>query len=265
MSGSAGSPARAVWSGGDYRRIATLVAGLSERLVDTLDLRYGEELLDVASGTGSLGIAAARRGAEVTISDIVPELLAHAGERAAVEGVRLRSQPADAESLPFDDASFDVTASCIGVMFAPGQEAAAAEMVRVTRPGGRIGLVSWVAEGFLGELFALMGRYVPPPEGTKPAARWGSGRGLRDLFGDRVAWDHVDKGDWRLLFPSATAFADHFAQHYGPTVAALARLDEAEGARLREDLADLARRHDVARSDTIAFDQRYLLSVGTVI
>jgi SAM-dependent methyltransferase len=262
--GAAPSPAQVVWSSGDYRRIASLVAGLSERLADELDLRHGERVLDVATGTGSLAIAVARQGAVTTGIDIAPNLLEHAAQRADVEGLDIAFQWGDAHALPVEDDAYDVTASAIGVMFAPDQAAAAAELVRVTRPGGRIGLVCWTPDGFLGELVRTMGAHVPPPPGAVPPVRWGTVQGLADLFGDRVQWTSLSHGDWRLRFASPRAYVDYFAEHYGPTLKALEKLDDSGREALKDAIEAVVVKHNVATDGTAAWDSRYLQAVGTV-
>jgi SAM-dependent methyltransferase len=264
-SGSASpSPCQALWSSGDYRRIGVLLLGLSERLAEAVDLRHGERVLDVATGNGNLALAAARRGGVTTGIDIAPKLLEHAAERARVEGLDVAFQWGDAQALPVHDRAFDVTLSAIGVMFAPDQTAAARELVRVTRPGGRIGLVSWTADGFLGEFFRTMAAHVPPPPGAVPPVRWGTVQGLADLFGDRVQWTSLSHADWRMRFPSPRAYAEFFAGNYGPTVKALERLDEPGRAALLDAIVDVVSRYNVATDGTAAWDSRYLQAVGTV-
>ena len=262
--GTGPSPAQVVWSSGDYRRIASLVAGLSERLADALDLRHGERVLDVATGTGSLALAVARQGAVTTGIDIAPNLIDHAVQRAAVEGLDVAFQWGDAHALPVDDDAYDVTASAIGVMFAPNQAAAAAELVRVTRPGGRIGLVCWTPDGFLGELFATMAAHVPPPPGAVPPMRWGTVQGLAELFGDRVQWSALSHGQWRMRFASPRAYVEYFAEHYGPTVKALEKLDASGREALKDAIEAVVAKHNVATDGTAAWDSRYLQAVGIV-
>ena len=258
------SPAQVTWTCGDYRRIASLVAGLSERLAEQMDLRHGQRVLDIATGNGNLALAAARRGAATTAVDIAPPLIEHAQQRAEVEGVDVTFGWADAQALPFPDDEFDISLSVIGVMFAPDQQKAADEMLRVTRPGGRIGLLSWTADGFLGDLFRTMAAHVPPPPGAVPPVRWGTVQGLAELFGDRVQWTAVAHGDWRLTFPSPRAYADYFAAHYGPTVRALERLDEPGRAALLDDITAAVGRYNIATDGTAAWDSRYLQAIGTV-
>lgn len=263
-SAPAPSPALAVWSTGDYRKVGMLLPFLSETLVEAVDLRAGERVLDVASGSGNAALAAARRSAVVTASDIVPELLEHARQRAAAELVELQTEVADAQALPFGDGAFDVVTSAIGVMFAPDQHAAADEIVRVVRPGGRVALASWCFDGFLGDFFGVTAKHAPPPAGAASPFRWGSPDGLAELFGDRVLWQRTERLDFRMRHASARSYIDLFAATYGPTMKALARLEPAGQKALLDDLEALITSYNVATDGTAAWDCAYLLAVGTV-
>jgi SAM-dependent methyltransferase len=174
------------WAAGDYAVVGSTLAIMAEQLCEAVDLHAGERVLDVATGTGNAAIAAARRFGEATGVDYVPAVLARGRERAAAEGVRVAFAEGDAENLPFPDASFDVVLSTLGVMFAPDQETSAGELLRVARPGGRIGLANWTPDGFIGELFRVTGRHVPPPSGLRSPTLWGTEQRLRELFGDGV-------------------------------------------------------------------------------
>ncbi|MFT4136415.1 class I SAM-dependent methyltransferase [Microbacterium sp.] len=213
---------RAMWASGDYPALAhDLIRSLGPRLVEAVAVQPGERVLDVAAGSGNAAIPAALRGAEVVASDLTPELFG-AGERRAREvGVELEWRPADAEALPFDDDSFDVTVSCLGVMFAPHHERSAAELVRVTRPGGRIGLLSWTPRGFIGRMFATMKPFnAPLPPGARPAPLWGDESHVRALFGDAVADVTAVRETIRIdRFRSGREFREYFRTHYGPTIA----------------------------------------------
>ena len=252
-----------IWSSGDYTRLSPRVVGLAERLADAADLRCGERLLDVATGDGNLALAAARRGARVTAVDIVPALLHRAAERAAVEHVAIELSWADARELPYAEASFDVTASAIGVMFAGDQQQAADELLRVTRPGGRIALASWTPDGYVGRFLRTMTGYVQPPAGTRPAVRWGSPDGLHELFGSRVVWTRLERAQHRMTFPSARAVIDLFASSYGPTLTALGRLQSGETAALLADLEALVLSVALDAHGTATWDSEYLIAIGT--
>jgi ubiquinone/menaquinone biosynthesis C-methylase UbiE len=177
---------QAAWSAGDYAVVGTTLQIVGETLCEAVDLRAGEQVLDIAAGNGNATLAAARRWADVTSTDYVAALLERARARAGAEGLAVRFEQADAEDLPFADASFEVVLSTFGVMFAPDQDRAAAEMARVCKPGGRIGLANWTPSSFVGEVFKLIGRYVPPPTGVRSPALWGTEERLRELFGNRA-------------------------------------------------------------------------------
>jgi ubiquinone/menaquinone biosynthesis C-methylase UbiE len=255
---------RAMWALGDYPAVATeVIAALGPALVEAVAVTAGERLLDVAAGSGNVALPAARLGARVTASDLTPELLASGRAQSAAEGLEIAWEPGDAEALPYADHTFDVTTSCVGVMFAPHHQAAADELVRVTRPGGRIGLFSGSPAGFIGQLFATLKPYAPPPPpGASPAPRWGDESHVRALLGDRV----VDvRATTRVLpvaqFPTAEAFRDYFKINYGPTIAvyrALADQPDRQSA-LDQDLAELGRRFGTARDGRMIMDWEYLL------
>ena len=239
---------RAMWALGDYPAVASeVVAPLGAVLVDACRVVPGDRLLDVAAGTGTVAIPAARAGARVTASDLTPELLA-AGERAVrAEGLDITWDEGDAEALPYADGAFDVTTSCVGVMFAPFHQPAADELVRVTRTGGRIGLVSWTPEGFIGQLFATMRPFAPPPPlGSQPPPLWGVESHVRELLGDHVG--EVGAGRHHLVvdrFGDGAAFRDYFKARYGPTIAVYRAIAEDAGrvADLDAALAELGERH----------------------
>lgn len=213
---------RALWALGDYPSVAAeVIADLGPELVAAAGVAAGDRVLDVAAGTGNAAIPAARTGAEVTASDLTPELLA-AGETAArAEGLALQWQVADAEHLPFAAATFDVGLSCVGIMFAPHHQAAADELVRVVRPGGRIALTSWTPAGFIGRLFTTMKPFAPPPPpGASPAPLWGDEDHVRALFGDRVRDVRAERRRLPVArFRTPAEFREFFATRYGPTIA----------------------------------------------
>ncbi|MEV6344659.1 class I SAM-dependent methyltransferase [Actinoplanes sp. NPDC051851] len=240
---------RAMWASGDYPAVASeLVAPLGPVLVEAARIGAGQSVLDVAAGTGNAAIPAALTGAEVTASDLTPELLAVGERLATARDVKLRWEQADAEALPFDSASFDAVISCIGVMFAPYHEAAAGELLRVCRPGGTIGLINWTPEGFIGQMFAAMKPYAPPPPaGAQPPPRWGDPTHLAALFGDRVRDVRTEHRTLRITgFGDGEAFRDYFKSRYGPTIAVYRFIADDPGkvAALDDTLAELARRFD---------------------
>jgi len=237
----------AMWASGSYPTVVDeVVHTLGGILVEAIDVRPGQRVLDVAAGTGTSAIPSARRGAEVVATDLTPELLDVGRAAAEAEGIELTWQTADAEALPFGDADFDVVLSSIGVMFAPHHELAADELARVCRPGGTIGVLSWTPNGFIGQLFATMKPYAPPPPpGASPAPLWGSVAHVRELFGDRVedfvAHQQVLRVD---RFAAGAEFRDFFKAHYGPTIAVYRFMaDDAEKvAALDADMAALGDR-----------------------
>src|SRR4051794_38595946 len=214
---------RKMWASGDYpSMVETFLLPLGPRLAGALPLGPGTRVLDVAAGTGNASIPAALTGAHVTATDLTPELLEAGRKRAAAAGVELEWQAADAERLPFDDESFDVVMSSIGVMFAPHHQIAADELVRVSRPGGTIGLLSWTPEGAIGALFRTMGPFAPPPPpGASPPPLWGGEAYVRELLGDRAAITSVERDVLDVTaFEHPHDFATHFKDRYGPTMAA---------------------------------------------
>src|SRR5215831_2347804 len=213
------------WSAGDYAVIGATLIVISEELCEAVDLHAGQAVLDVATGSGNTAIAASRRFCQVTGIDYVPALLEVGRRRADAEHLPVTFHEGDAEHLPFADASFDVLLSTLGVMFTPNQEQAASELLRVCRSGGKIGLANWTPTGFIGELFRLIGKYVPPPTGLKPGSLWGTEERLRDLFGDGIASLQTTKQHFVLRYRSASHWLDHFGTYYGPMVATLKALD----------------------------------------
>ena len=247
---------RAMWALGDYPTLAEdLIADLGPALVAAAGIGPGDRVLDVAAGSGNASIPAARLGARVVASDLTPELLENGRERAKQLGANIEWREADAEALPFADAEFDSVISCVGVMFAPHHELSANELVRVCRPGGTIGLISWTPAGFIGQMFSTMKPYqAPPPPGAQPPPLWGDPDHVRKLLGDRVAdFDARRETVTVDRFASAEAFRDYFKSHYGPTIATYRSIagDPDKVAALDRDLADLARRHDRGTTATV--------------
>jgi SAM-dependent methyltransferase len=252
---------RAMWASGDYPKLAAeLVSPLGPVLVEATGVRAGDRVLDVASGTGNAAIPAAETGAGVVASDLCPELLESGGQLAAERGVDLEWREANAHSLPFGDNEFDVVMSCIGVMFAPFHELAAGELVRVCKPGGRIGVISWTPEGHIGQLWAAMKPYAPPPPpGAQPPPLWGREDHVRALLGDRVT-DVVTER--RMLtvdhFADGAEFRDYFKTLYGPTISVYRNI-EGEPDRVAALDADIARVGDSVLSSSSTMGWEYLL------
>jgi ubiquinone/menaquinone biosynthesis C-methylase UbiE len=235
---------RAVWASGDYPAVAAqLIPSLGPQLVHAAGVLAGQRVLDVAAGSGNAAIPAAAAGAAVTASDLTPQLL-DAGARIATDrGLDLEWVQADAEALPFGDDTFDVVLSCVGAMFAPHHQVVADELLRVTRPGGTIGMINWTPQGFIGNLLATMGRYAPPPPpGATPAARWGDEAHVRGLFGDRVTDLAVDRRTVVMNHsPSPVAFREYWKRNYGPVIAVYRHNapDPARVAQLDRDFLEL--------------------------
>lgn len=241
---------RAMWAQGDYPSLAAeVIPGLGAILVEACGVRSGRRVLDVGAGTGNAAIPAALAGADVVASDLTPELF-EAGRRVAEQqGAHLTWQEADAEALPFGDAEFDVVMSCVGVMFAPHHQRAADELVRVCRPGGAIGLLSWTPQGFIGRMFATMKPYAPPPPpGAQPPPLWGDEDHVRALLGDRVTDVRAERRTVRVeRFETPEAFRDYFKERYGPTITVYKNIagDSERAAALDRDLVELARDGDL--------------------
>lgn len=252
---------RATWASGDYAVVGTTLQIVGERLCEAVDLCAGERVLDVAAGNGNATLAAARRFAEVTSTDYVDALLDRGRERAAAERLTVTFQQADAEALPFTAADFDVVLSTFGVMFAPDQEQAAAEMARVVRAGGRIGLANWTPNGFIGQLFKTIGRHVPPPAGVRSPALWGTEARLGELFpGCRV---EASTQVFNFRYASAAHWLEVFRTYYGPTNRAFAALDAAGQAALEADLVALLERMNRGGSRALVVPSEYLEAVVT--
>ena len=258
---------RAMWASGDYALMVDMwITPIGRRLAAACGLSPGVRVLDVAAGSGNASIPAAARGARVTATDLTPELLEAGRRRAEAEGLVLDWETADAENLPYDDDSFDVVMSAIGVMFAPHHQRAADELVRVCRPGGTIGLLSWTPEGQIGALFRMMKPYAPPPPpGSQPAPLWGSEEHLQGLFGGRVAFHTLVREPLEITaFEQPHDYAEHFKTYYGPTIGVRANA-ERNGVADEFDAA-LDRFSDEwnrGTSDRARFEQEYLVAAGT--
>jgi SAM-dependent methyltransferase len=246
------------WSSGDYARIGTTLQIVGEMLCEALDLRAGQTVLDVAAGNGNVSLAAARRWCVVTATDYVPALLDRARERAAAERLDIAFREADAEALPFADGSFDVAVSTFGVMFAPDQKRAAAELLRVCRGGGKIGLANWTPSGFIGRVLATIGRHVPPPPGIASPLLWGTPDRLAELFPADAGTIHSVPREFVFRYRSAQHWIESFRAWYGPMLKAFAALPPEGQAALEGDLRELIARFNRASDGTIVVPGEYL-------
>jgi SAM-dependent methyltransferase len=251
------------WSTGDYGKVGVTLALMAELLAEAADLKPGQKVLDVASGNGNAALAAARRFSEVTGIDYVPMLLVEARKRAQAEGLTIDLQEGDAEELPFEDASFDAALSTLGVMFAPDQEKAAAELLRVVKPGGTIGMANWVPDGYVADLFRTIGRYVPPPAGLKPPFRWGTEEGLDELLDGGIGSLQTRRRTFVWRFPSVRHHVDFMRGYYGPLNKAFGALDEEGQSALERDLISLAERYNHSDDGTAVLHADYLEVVAT--
>jgi ubiquinone/menaquinone biosynthesis C-methylase UbiE len=249
---------QAAWSSGDYAVVGTTLQIVGERLCEALDLRAGQRVLDVAAGNGNVALAAARRWCDVMATDYVPALLDRAQQRAAADGLRIEFRVADAEALPFADESFDAVVSSFGVMFTPDQDRAAAELMRVCRRGGRIGLANWTPDGFIGQLFKTIGRHVPPPAGVRSPALWGTRERLAQLFTPHGASVEATPRSFVFRYRSPEHWLEVFRTFYGPVQKTFDSLDANGQAALARDLLDLARRFNRAEDGTLAAPGEYL-------
>jgi SAM-dependent methyltransferase len=254
---------QATWASGDYAVIGTTLQIVGELLAEAVDLRAGERVLDVAAGNGNATLAAGRRFAVVTSTDYVSHLLDKAAARARAGGMTAEFRVADAEALPFEDGSFDVALSTFGVMFTPDHERSAAELVRVLRQGGRIGLAAWTPDGFIGELFRVVGAHVPPPEGIRSPARWGEETYLVELFGRHAADIRCTRRTFSFRYHSPAHWIDVFRRYYGPTHRAFAVLDGEGQRRLHADLVRLLESRNVGGPNTLVIPGEYLEAVIT--
>ena len=253
-----------IWSKGDFAMVASLVNNVSDELAEALEIVPDERVLDVACGSGNGAIAAARRSWGGTVgADYVPALLERGRERAAAERLEVEFVEADAQDLPFEDASFDVTMSIFGAMFAPDQPKTAAELLRVTKPGGRIGMANWTADGKVGEMFQTMAKHAPPPPGIESPLRWGNEDAVRELLGDGVGEVRFERRISRQPFRSADHYIEFFRKYFGPTQMAYERVGpEGEGA-LTDDLRSFLESANTAGDRAMVLEAEYLQVLAT--
>ena len=254
---------QAAWGSGDYAVIGTTLQIVGESLAEACDLKSDECVLDVAAGNGNATLAAARRGCLVTSTDYVGSLLERGAERARAERLEVTFQAADAEALPFTDASFDAAVSTFGVMFAPDHATAAAELARVVRPGGRIGLANWTPDSLIGRMFRVLGRYVPPPAGVQPPSLWGTEAHLRTLFGAAAAAIQATPRSFAFRYRSAAHFIDVFRTWYGPVNKAFAAQTPEQADALARELAELLESLNRAGPGSLVVPSEYLEVVVT--
>ncbi len=249
---------QAAWSTGNYAVVGTTLQIVGENLCEALDMRAGSRVLDVAAGNGNATLAAARRYCDVTSTDYVASLLDAGRARAQAEGLAVQFQEADAEALPFADASFDIVMSTFGVMFTPDQQKAAAELARVCKPGGRIGLANWTPESFIGQLFKTIGKYIPPPAGVKSPALWGTKAHLEALFGADARTIIAASRDFTFRYRSPEHFVDVFRTFYGPMNKAFAALEGEPQAAFLRDLMTLIKSRNRSNDATLVLPSEYL-------
>jgi 2-polyprenyl-3-methyl-5-hydroxy-6-metoxy-1,4-benzoquinol methylase len=251
------------WSSGNYAIVGSTLQIVGEQLCEALDLKSGSKVLDVAAGNGMMSLAAARRWCDVTSTDYVPALLDRGRARASAEGMTIAFEEADAENLPFDNNSFDTVVSTFGVMFTPNQDRAAAELMRVCRPKGQIGLANWTPEGFIGQVFKTLGKYLPPPAGTKSPALWGTRARLTDMFDAGASSIKAESRLFNFRYRSPAHFLEVFKTFYGPVLKAFAALEPAKQEELHNDLHALIVRMNRSDDATMVVPSEYLEVVIT--
>jgi SAM-dependent methyltransferase len=249
---------QAAWSSGNYAIVGSTLQIVGEELCEALDLRSGSKVLDVAAGNGMASLAAARRWCEVTSTDYVPALLERGRARAEAEGMQIEFREADAENLPFADSHFDTVISTFGVMFTPNQDKAAAELLRVCKPEGTIGLANWTPDGFIGQVFKTLGKYLPPPAGAKSPALWGTRGRLGEMFDAGASSVKAQPRLFNFRYRSADHFLDVFKTFYGPVLKAFAALEPAKQEQLRDDLFALIVRMNRATNGSMVVPSEYL-------
>jgi ubiquinone/menaquinone biosynthesis C-methylase UbiE len=251
-----------IWTSGDFSKIGNPMVIVGELLCEAVDLRAGDRVLDVATGSGNTALSAARRFCGVTGMDLAPGSIEHARERAAAEGMEITFEVGDAEDLPYPDASFDVVLSTFGVMFCPDQEKAADELLRICRPGGKIGLTSWTPDSFIGNMLRVVGKHVPPPPGIKPPPLWGTEERLRELLGKGISSLQTTRRSYVFRYPSAGYFVEYFRTYYGPTLRVFGALDETGRDGLAQDLQGLLESWNESGDITSVVPSEYLETVA---
>jgi SAM-dependent methyltransferase len=246
------------WSSGDYAIVGTTLQIVGEELCEALDIRAGQSVLDVAAGNGNATLAAARRWCDVVSTDYVPSLLERGRARASADGLSVEFKEADAEALPFADAAFDVVVSTFGVMFTPNQDRAASELLRVCKSGGKIGLANWTPEGFIGQLFKTLGKYLPPPAGAKSPALWGTKARIDEMFGARANDIQIARRNFVFRYRSAEHFVEIFKTYYGPVLKAFAALDSTSQDGLKRDILALIATMNRSADETMVLPSEYL-------
>ncbi|QCS65388.1 methyltransferase domain-containing protein [Achromobacter denitrificans] len=251
------------WSSGDYAVVGTTLQIVGEQLCESLDVRAGQKVLDVAAGNGNASLAAARRWCDVVSTDYVPALLGRARERAAAERLKIEFQEADAEALPFPDGGFDAVVSTFGVMFTPDQDKAAAELMRVCRPGGKIGLANWTPDGFIGHVFKTIGKHLPPPAGIKSPALWGTRARIEEMFGAHASSIKTESRNFVFRYRSPEHWLEVFKTYYGPLLKAFGALEPAAQAALTGDLMAQIERFNRSGDAAMVVPSEYLEIVVT--
>jgi ubiquinone/menaquinone biosynthesis C-methylase UbiE len=246
------------WASGDYAVVGATLQIVGETLCEAMDLRAGQKVLDVAAGNGNVTLAAARRWCEVTSTDYVLSLLDRGRARGAAEGWAIDFREADAEALPFKDGNFDAVVSTFGVMFTPNQEKAAAELLRVCKPGGKIGMANWTPDGFIGQVFKAVGKHLPPPAGVKSPILWGTRARLDELFGAQASAIEAPPRDFIFRYRSAQHWIDVFKAYYGPVLKAFAALPAEGQTALLADITALIGRFNTAKDGTMVVPGEYL-------
>ncbi|HWA14620.1 MAG TPA: class I SAM-dependent methyltransferase [Burkholderiales bacterium] len=247
-----------MWATGDFAMIAWNTVYPGEQLCEAAGLRAGESVLDVATGSGNVALSAARRNCEAHGVDYVPELIQRARERAAAERVPAVFEVGDCEAIPYGDKRFDAVLSLYGSMFAPDQEKAAAELVRVCRPGGRIAMGNWTPAGFWGQAFALVGRYLPPPAGVRPPSEWGTQKRLRELFGSSTSSLRIEERSALFRYRSSAHWIDVFSRYFGPIMRVLANVPEPKRGEFLRELDDTLNRFNKSGDGTLVVSADYL-------